>query len=868
MKIPEEKGLSNKTVTAIEQDRSGFIWFGTQSGLNRYDGYSMKVFRRVEGDPFSLSCDRVSRILIDSSGQMWVCTNGGGICLYRPATEDFERIFPDRKHPDSLANIVLSAVEEKDGVLWFGTWGEGLYRYQVSTGEFRQFKLGGIPNPDFQNKVLTVLKDRNDRIWMGTRSGLFRFRKTSLDFVRIGFREGCGIADGIFSVPSIYESKRGELWVGTHHGLFMLDERKGELVPAPYRWARELEDIRILKIIEDPWDRMWVASWNGVHEIDSSRSQSRVYTDTGLPDRVLSSSIVTDIFRDSSGIIWVGTFQGVNYFDGNRRGFRNYDLRDQLPRGIRSFLFSAIYPDPDGTLWLGTMRNGVIHLDREQGLIQNIRESKGKNHSIAGNVIMNIKGGRRGDLYISTTRGFTVFNRNMGTFRSFSHDPGDPGSISHNEVISIQEIEGGDLLLGTMNGLNRLDLETGRAERFFHDPNDPESISGNLISFSVTDRKGRVWVGSYGGGLNRFFPETGRFQQIHEDPRGGNRRKFIYPGLVSKEGKLWMGSREAGLKMFDPDTLEFTNFTMRDGLASNTVYDVMEDDEGYLWFSTSAGISRMDKQEFVITNFGKSDGILIDFFYFNSGFHSSDGEFFFSGEKGFISFFPGDISDPVAPPPVVVTSVRKSGPRGEEVIPGCRAEGFKFYPGDRGLTFEFASLSYLYSSANRYRYRLEGMDARWRDIGGERSVTFGHLRPGKYIFTVLGSNSRGDWSRSGASVSFRVIPSFWQTWWFTTLWIFFVLAGVIVFYRYKVRAIERRLRDESDMEKLFRKKKISKREREILLLVIRGLTSREIEDKLFISYGTVKNHIYSIYKKLNVKNRAEIVNLFKDIKNI
>ena len=329
-----------------------------------------------------------------------------------------------------------------------------------------------------------------------------------------------------------------------------------------------------------------------------------------------------------------------------------------------------------------------------------------------------------------------------------------------------------------------------------------------------------------------------------------------------------MGSNEGGLKMFDPDTEKFRTYYRKDGLPSDTVWDVFEDKSGNIWFSTTNGVSRLNRADGSITNFNKFDGLLIDFFTFNSGAVNKKGEMFFTGNNGIVSFNPEMVRKFSNIPQIEITSIRKIKDENVVTIPVKSEEGLVFDHDEKMITFDFSAMTFLNPKKNKYKYRLSGLSEQWVDIGNRHSISFGSLSPGEYMLTVTGSNCFGDWNNEGTSVRFEITPPFWQTWWFRMFLLALLATMFVCFHISRLKRLEKKIRDETEMEKLFGRKGISKREKEIVTLIIQGKTSREIEDKLFISYGTVKNHIYSIYKKLNVKNRAEIVNLFKDIKNL
>jgi len=630
---------------------------------------------------------------------------------------------------------------------------------------------------------------------------------------------------------------------------------------------KKMRETRVYSIKGDKYGRLWFGSWHGLISVSSDGKNYKKYSGCTGKGSSLSSDLVLEIYIDRSYTFWVGTMKGLNMFNGNRSGFKNYDARDLLEGDATSFYFSSVFEGQNRLMWFGTLKNGIIKFNKDTCEVEKIDINNLSENTIVENTVFTINGDLKGNLYIGTTRGLIVYNVKSTKSYLYTNEPGNNKSLSNNEVVSILEISPGKIFVGTMQGLNIFDRTKGEFQRFYNDPSDPCSISSDLITSVIKDSKNRIWVGTYGGGLNRYFAETHAFKRVEEPAENNLRRKFIYPLYESKDGMLWMGSNEGGLKMYDPETGKFENYFIKDGLTSNTVWDVVEDKNGFIWFSSSGGISKLNRKDGSIVNFGKPDGILTDFFTFNSMKKTEKGDIYCSGLNGFVTFSPQDIKKFSTIPSIEFTSLKKLTKRGIEIIHTDKNMRIDFAYNVRMVTFDFSAMSFLYPNKNRYKYKVSGISEQWIDLGQDHSVTFGSLDPGEYRFEVICSNCFGVWNMEGRSIDFKIHHAFWQTFWFKLFVLAFLSVIFVCFHVTRLKRFEKKLRNETDMDKLFRKKGISKREKEILLLVIQGKTSREIEDILFISYGTVKNHIYSIYKKLNVKNRAEIVNLFKEIRN-
>ncbi len=861
-----ESGLSNKTITSIVQDREGYMWFGTESGLNRYDGYNFRIYKSEPDDMTSIPCDRVTCLLEDNDGIIWVGTSSGGVAYYNRENDNFKRVLLDQGNIESWGNNVLTSYIDKNGTLWFGTWGEGLYEYDKINGKFHKYKP--IPDKplDFGNRVMAIIEDGESNFLVGTRDGLYTFDRDEHTFKKFKIDIPEKSSASARAITCFHKDSSGDIWIGSFSGVFHFEVRTKKLRRPETEWAEKMKGTRVYSIREDKYDRLWFGSWNGLISVSSDRKEYKLYIGSARPGCALSSDLVLYIYIDRSYTFWVGTMKGLNMFSGSRTGFKNFDVRDFIKGDPVSYYFSAVYEDQNRNIWFGTLKNGVLKFNRDTFKIEKIKINNLADNIHVESSIFTIKRDLSGDLFIGTTRGLVVYDIKKKTSFLYLNEPGNRKSLCNNEVVSILEFKPGIVFIGTMQGLNIFDKKKGEFNCYHYDPSDHGSISSDLITSVLKDKKGRVWVGTYGGGLNRYLPETDDFERIEEPAENNLRRKFIYPLYESEDGMLWMGSNEGGLKMYDPETGKFRNYFIKDGLTSNTVWDVVEDNSGFIWFSSAGGISRLNREDDSILNFGKPDGILIDFFTFNSMKKIENGDIYCSGLNGFVTFSPREIKKCSAMPSIEFTSLKKLTKSGIKNIHIAKNKSIDFSHDDMMITFDFSAMSFLYSNKNRYKYKVSGISEQWIDLGKDHSVTFGSLDPGDYKFEVIGSNCFGVWNKESRAVDFKILPAYWQTLWFKLFIMAFLSVVLICFHITRLKKLEKKLRNETDMEKLFRKKKISKREKEILLLVIQGMTSREIEDLLFISYGTVKNHIYSIYKKLNVKNRAEIVNLFKEIK--
>jgi DNA-binding CsgD family transcriptional regulator len=438
-----------------------------------------------------------------------------------------------------------------------------------------------------------------------------------------------------------------------------------------------------------------------------------------------------------------------------------------------------------------------------------------------------------------------------------------PGCVSR-----IMEDRSGQFWIGTENGLYRFDRLKETFMPLLHDPRNSQSISHNNILSLYDDRSGLIWIGTDGGGLNCYDPvsrQMTRFRHREGDPHGLS-SDTVYCITEDSRGALWLGTNGGGLDHLDRKTGIFSQMTKEDGLPNNVIFGILEDARDFLWLSTNHGLSRFDPRRMTFKNFTARDGLQGNEFLPHSYFRSQRNELFFGGRNGLTYFYPQQITDNPFVPAVVITKVTLHN--SNRTFGGnLRNLGeIRLTHGDTVVTFSFAALCYVDSTRNQYAYRIEPLTRDWIQLGNKHEVTVNNLSPGRYVFRVIGTNNDGLWNEQGASISIRISPPWWRATWFQALQILSCLALFIFWYRTRMRRLAARIRTETAMENFIDKQGLSEREKEILRLVLKGKSNKEIEKELFIAIGTVKNHIYNIYQKLDVQNRTQLITLFKNLR--
>lgn len=793
-RIGIEQGLSQNTVTVIFQDSQGFLWFGTQDGLNRYDGYFFTVYRPDVDNPNSISDRWVTALAEDSSGNLWVGTRQGGLNRFDPRLGQFTTYRRDPEQKSSLSdNRVTSLLYDSRGVLWVGSQG-GLDRYDPSDGTF----IHVTPSDGLtSNRITTLYEDINGVLWIGTPDGLNR-----------------------------YDPENGNIQVFKHS----TDD------------DATLTNNRITAIMEDAGGNLWIGTNDGLTSIDRATGVFKRYEHDDKTAYSIGANVILSLFRDHNGGLWVGTEAGLDFYSTRNDRFVHYRNQPANINSLSSNSIMSIFEDNSGVLWVGTYSGGLNKYNRQQDRFTYYRNDPGDPNSLSSNVVFPIHVDLRGMVWIGTYgAGLNRFNPITSRFVHYRHDPQNPNSLSSDEVYSVLTDSSGTVWVGTSRALDRLDISTGNFRHYYPSVRDEDfGLSGLPVYMLYEDNEGILWVGT-GRGLDQFEPQTGTFihyipNSVDEDNQvvsilkdGGNhlwigtfggglhRLNSRAEGFISyfndpkdasslsndtvfalfedREGILWIGTGGGGLDRYVPATDSFVHYTEKDGLPSNVIYGILEDDAGDLWMSTNNGLVRYDRQTETFRTFTTSDGLQSNEFNMSAYALSPRGEMYFGGINGVNSFRPLQIEDSLYVPSVTLTSITQDGQpiQTDQQVQYTRSITLT-WP-QNGFEFEFAALAFGQPNHNQYAYMLENFDTTWNYIGTRRNGRYTNLSGGTYTLLLNGSNSDGVWSDTPLRIQVTVVPPFWETTWFRVLAVIVVGLALAGGYRFRLDAVQRRNRE-------------------------------------------------------------------------
>ncbi len=870
-------GLTNNMVTCLLQDSKGFMWIGTSNGLNKYDGYDFTHYFHERGNPNSLAGNNIMCLLEDHSGHIWIGTVMAGLSRLDPETGAIERLslFPDR-------HSVRTIYEYPEGVLWLGAVKLGLVRLDTRNNEIIRMqpdpsKPGSLPG-DF---IHCIFADSTGTLWVGfENTGLAKFLPDNGTF--IGYRHDPGKPGSLSHdcVLAVFEDSSGTMWVGTRGGgLNRFDRSAGTFTVYKHEAGNpaSLCHNDVVTLCEDSRGVLWIGTQGGLCILDRETGTFKSYSPSPDHPAALSGRNVYDMVEDRSGILWFGTYDGgISIYDRKRNKFRRPRLPVPGTNQSQNIMITAVYQDTAGALWLGTFDRGMYRYLRKENSYRVFNHDPSNPKSLGHDSVTSITGDTAGNIWVGTNGGgIGKLDTATGTFSHYQQHHGESTGISSNKINTLYRDPNGVIWAGAgyPGGLNRIDPKTGKITVYNSTHDDPRTLSYWNVFALLTDLSGNLWVGTLMG-LNRFDAETESFTRFighPDDPRGlsSNKVSVIYQ---SWDGTLWIGTEGGGLNRFNKSDETFDAFGSKEGLPDNVIYGILEDRRGSLWLSTNKGLCRFTPSGGQVKTYEPRDGLQGFEFYPGSSFKNPEGEMFFGGFNGFNSFFPEQIRDSSYVPPVLFTGFRIAN----QPVPvgnGSPLRKHISYAGEVELsyrdpifTIEFAALDYANPSKNRYKYRLVGLNRDWISLGHERSLNFPALEPGSYTMEIMGTNSDGKWNPTPTKLHLVVTPPFWKTIWFRLLFLALVGLSIYAIHRRRMKHLTLKLKTENEMEQLFIKYNISPREKEIFQLMLKGKSNKEIEDILFISLPTVKTHIYKIYRKMNVKNRLELINLVQRTK--
>jgi signal transduction histidine kinase/ligand-binding sensor domain-containing protein/CheY-like chemotaxis protein len=799
-RINSSNSISQNSISSILKDSYGFMWFGTQDGLNKFDGYQFTVYKHHSKNNKSLPANNVLTICEDKKGNIWVGTRMGGLSKFDRKKDEFINLKADPKNPSALSN----------------------------------------------NNIIYLFNDAKNNLWIGTDNGLNLLMSGKTGFKHFVHSAKDTTSLSSASVYSICEDSYHRLWVGTNNGLNLYNEKSGNFKRFTHdkKNNKSISDNSINAIAEDEHHNLWVGTNNGLNLLNRSSLTFNRYANEADRYSATGNNPIYSLSADKAGKLWVGTNTTLQLLNVNKKAFIPINQPSSENENMPNDGIYSILADEQHTLWIGTSSEGILKYDKNLNIFPSFKSSP-TNAPSAKNIVRGVAPDNKGGLYLATDAGLGYFDLATSTNVSYTHDNSaknslvsnytscilitrandavwlgtysngadrydlksklfthfakgnKPANINSNAVYALLEDRKGDIWMGTdQGGVNIYQSKSKTIKKYINDPKDPNSIADNSIQALYESHDGHIWIGGYSNGISIYDPATGKFSRLNIENSKLTSNVISY--FYEDKEHMWIGTMEGGLNCYDLKTKKITAYTEDNDLINNTVNYITADSNGFLWLTTLKGITRFDPVNKTFRNFGEYNGLKSLEFSFSSGARLADGRIAVGSINGFNVIDPTKLSFNNNVPVVRITgfnlfnkpvSVQSTNSPLKQSILSARQITLNHT--QSVFTFEFAALDYTAPQQNKYAYKLDGFDPEWQYIDNKRSVTYTNLDPGTYTFWVKAANNDGVWSTKPASVKVVITPPLWKTWWFRTMATLLILSIAYITYRLRVNFFDK-----------------------------------------------------------------------------
>lgn len=853
-----QDGLSNPHVKCILKDNQGFMWFGTNEGLNKFDGSNLTVYENNITDSTSIINNSISTIIEDKDQNLWIGT-ATGVCIYNREKDNFKTF---RRVGQELFQPVSVLFEDEKKHIWIGTSGIGLYRYDKESDSLYAYMSDKNDTTSISsNFIFSIASDEKGQIWIGTRSGLDLFDERNNTFTKYyhGKKLPSEICSGL--IKTICQNKDGNMWIGTDgKGLYELIEKKDGWHNNHFQISdqKEINNSKILSLLCDRKGNLWIGTENGglnVHPYNSKKFINYKVEEGNFQS--ISSNSIWALYEDNAGIIWVGTYNhGVNYIDERIEKFEVYQRNGYEQKTLVNNNVVNFSEDGEGNIWIATDGGGISTFNPKTRNFTN----KIDNTLVSSKAVMAVLCDSKQRIWVGTWgNGIDLFNASGKKIKNFEVEANNkPGSL-----LCLMEDKSGNIWAGTAgNGLFKYDQNTDDFTKLTCDSLRFPFSNRSYINVLFQDSENTYWLGLPNGLISMKFINGKRIlnSYVHSDDKYSISSSGITAVFEDYWHNLWIGTSD-GLNLFDKENKTFTVFRKENGLPNNSINGILEDKNHCLWICTYGGISKFDIAKGTFKNYSKNDGLLSNNFNVRSALKTHSGEFFMGCNNGFVAFYPDSIKPNTYIPPVYFTDLKifnssaiigaKGSPLSKHI---SETHHITLNYKQTSFTIEFVALNYTHPAKNQYAYKLEGFDKDWNYVGTKQYASYTNIDAGKYIFKVRGSNNEGIWNPEPIQLEINVLQPFWKTKWAYSLYLIIVTVIFWIFIRLLIL--------KSTQAEMLRLEKIHReRSEELNQMKIQFFAnvSHEFRTPLSLILAPMKQIIDHESLKSEVKKRIEMV---------
>jgi ligand-binding sensor domain-containing protein/signal transduction histidine kinase len=790
-KLGIKDGLSEATVRAISEDHKGFMWFGSENGLNRYDGYNFTVYQNQKDDPYSINSNRIKYIFNDTKGNVWIGTRYG-LNIFDPLKNRFFN-----SNTDSIVALkyllgdIESIMEDSKGIIWVTINGVGLFR--IDSFEKKPIRYQ-YPDPIIKNAFTVITEDATNNLWIGTEDGLLYFdtKKQTFKDCRKSFGSG-------YQIKGMYLYKNNILWLATTNGLRKISIATGNVkeyfhdIDNP----KSISGNNISAIIPIGNHLLVGIDGNGLDEFIIEKEIFIHHTYENGSN--LSSNNITGLYQDSKKTLWIGSFlNGINFSNSITNFFVSVENNPGSKTRISNGIVSSFLKDKKGNLWIST-DGGGLYLKEKGSSVYERFTSDDITPIIHSNAVIKIFEDNTGTIWIATYGGGVTAYKSRTDFTIYKHIESDTNSIIWDKVKGLGEYNN-EIWISTYGmGISVFNLKTQTFRHYINNSTDSNSIHTNWVYVFKKDSKNRFWLGT-NEGICEYLPKTNQFKKYLFENTQKSDINFVFDILEDKEGNLWVATQGGGLILFDRNTHKHISYSTKNGLSDNLVKAMIEDNIGNIWLTNKNSITKFNIKSRIATPYAIEDGLPIKSFYPNSTFKDAQGKIYFGTNDGYLIIEPNLSNASSSFPKVILTDFRifnlQITPNLKDTPLPISIEEAKEVTLDYNqntLSFSFAALNFIIPKQNHYAYMLEGFDDSWTYTDNQRVAKYTNLDPGVYIFKVKASNNKNIWD-DAVTTEFKITihPPFWKTWWFNILILLSILILIYVFISIRIKSVKKR----------------------------------------------------------------------------
>jgi ligand-binding sensor domain-containing protein/signal transduction histidine kinase len=786
-------GLSQSVVNCLFQDSKGYIWIGTQNGLNRFNGETFDVYIYNPADSSSISNNWIYAIAEDSDGNLWIGTKGG-LNKYLVGENKFKRIVYQTSFTYDITRYSYDLICLSNSQILINT-PPLISIYDPKNKSFTHFQNKLEYDGSVKDVKIPILEDANGKIWISSTKGLTAFSLQTKEFSYFSFRNNRGDVINDVNVTAIFKDKNGKLWIGTTSGLFSFNSTSNQFEESKFTSDSSkrylFENTCIRTILEDKNGNLIIGTEGQGLYVVSLYSQNTVTIQNYTSENSeIGHNIVQSLIIDRSENLWIGTLQGISKTDLKKKKFNLY-RKSNSPSSLNLLgnVVASLYKDDDGTLWVGNWGQGLNRINQKTNVVEHFSTQLTGNHQLSNDFIHVIFKDSDHRIWLGTRNGILLYDKPDDKFvpwQKYFKNTALP-ALNQVRIYMIIQDRSSNYWIGTQNGLYKINLKKSTVEVFQKELDINHQLSSNLVYCLLEDSDGLIWIATVSG-LDVYNPVTHQIKHFRKEKKGLS-DDFIISLCEDRNGRIWIGT-STYVNVYNKKDSTFTYYSQEQGLPNNRIFEIIKDKNKDLWVATGKGLCRFDEKQNAFHTFTLEDGLQSLEFNLRAAYASPDGELLLGGMNGFNSFYPDSIFKNPYIPNLVFTAFYTTKGNSKEYVNLNESPEVVLNHTVNSFTVEFAALEYTNPQRNNYAYQMEGISNEWVDIGNRKFVPFSALQAGDYTFRVRGSNNDGVWNTKEISIKISILPPWWKSIYAYISYLVLVILSIVVFIKMRERRLK------------------------------------------------------------------------------